>query len=53
MTQNATFIDRLREVVAYENRRTGGLFLEEVPTHMIFGRKQPIFGDATTGFPDK
>ena len=35
------FSGRSREVVAYENRKTDqnkGLFLEEVSTHLIFGR---------------
>ena len=29
---------RLREVVAYKNRTTGGLFREEVQTHLLYGR---------------
>ena len=29
---------RIQEVVAYENRPTGGLFQEEVLTHPLFGR---------------
>ena len=30
--------DRLREVVAYKNRGTKGLFREEVQTHVLYGR---------------
>ena len=29
---------RLREVVAYKNRATGGLLREEVQTHLLYGR---------------
>ena len=29
---------RLREVVVYKNRTTGGLFREEVQAHLLYGR---------------
>ena len=29
---------RLREVVVYKNRTIGGLFREEVQTHLLYGR---------------
>ena len=33
------FSGRLREVVAYMNQITGGLFQEEVRTHLFYGRE--------------
>ena len=37
-TQNAKLSGRLREVIAYKNRTTGGLFEEEVQAHLLYGR---------------
>ena len=31
--------DRLGEVVTYTNQPTGGLFWEEVVSHLLFGRE--------------
>ena len=30
---------RLREVVAYKNQTTGGLFREEAQAHLLYGRE--------------